>query len=108
MGERYIVRSVRDRVVHDATEYSDKIDEEYASLRQTGGNLKFVMKTGDGADMDFNYPITQTIVVKIDSQWKPRDSTRRNPKFTSGPGVNVWIQTGGGGGSGGGRDNPDE
>ena len=96
LAEENIILSVRDRKVRDAQDFASKIDEEYATLKEHGGNMKFVVKTGDGEPMDFNRPI----------QGRPRDRSGPGRKGGPGPagGTNIWDTTGGGSV----RDNPNE
>jgi anti-anti-sigma regulatory factor len=98
LAAQYIVLSVRDRAVRDAADFAQKIDEEIESLKKSGGNMKFVVKTGDGPSVEFNRPIPRVI------QDVPRPVRPAGPgPSPAGPRGNPWDRFGGGKG---GRDNP--
>jgi hypothetical protein len=100
LADQYVVLSIQDREVKDAPAFAAHIQEEVDRKRKEGGNLKLVVKTGDGMPVVFNRPIP-----------KEFDGTRPGgrpggvrPGGRDPGGVfNTWEKAGGGSGS---RDNP--
>ena len=98
LAEKYIVTSIRDRVIKDAATFKKVAEEEITALKEKvgGGNLKLLVKTGDSTLVEFNERVAGK-VKSVPVQVRPAGGTRP----TGDQGVNYW-----GNRKGPARDNP--
>ncbi|MBI4511264.1 MAG: hypothetical protein HY698_16645 [Deltaproteobacteria bacterium] len=98
---QYVILSAQDRQVKDAADFATKTSEEHERLKKEGGNLKLVVKAGDGPPEDFRLRVARTTPDPSTSGPSRSGSDGTRP---GGSGINIWDRTGGGNS----RDNPNE
>jgi len=96
LAKKYVVTSIQDRVVKDAAGFQRIADEVMTQLKDDGGNLKLMVKTGDTTMVEFNKPVAGKIKEPV-HQVRPSTGATRP---TTGSGINHWRQ------GGGNRENP--
>jgi hypothetical protein len=99
LAKKYVVTSIQDRVVKDAGNFKRIADEVMNQLKEDGGNLKLMVKTGDTTLVEFNKPVAGKVKTPV-RPVRPSGGGRTRP--SGGGAINHWRQ---GGGSGS-RENP--
>ncbi len=88
LAEGYIITSVQDRQIRDGASFAQMIGQELERLKQDGGNLKLMIKTGDGPQVEFNRPVQRII-----TEQPVRGGTRSRGSRGDTPAVNGSINT---------------
>jgi ABC-type transporter Mla MlaB component len=101
VAEQYIITMIQDKVVKDAAAFARIVNEEVERLKESGGNLKLKVKTGDTPQVEFNQPIQRKVVDRPDTGGGSRGGDRTGPTRGTGP-LNTWQKYD----RGGNRDDP--
>jgi hypothetical protein len=89
LAEKYIVTSIRDRVIKDAATFKKVAEEEITALKDKigGGNLKLLVKTGDSTLVEFNERVAGKMKA---APVRPRTGGSTGPRRGGDQGVNYW------------------
>lgn len=101
LSEQQVMLEVQNRNIDSGQALCKIFEDEWTDLKEKGGNLDMLVKTGDNPPRKYS-----TLIEKTVKKTKPTNTggTRRPPRNTGSSGtINTWDRVGGGSGS---RDDP--